>query len=84
MNIHLTPRYSHTNVCFHISYWCGRDFSLKDKFLVESFYLLTKALSGFTIYMAFDPECHTGGHSLNRLWHPQIHTQNLSPPKLDY
>lgn len=63
MNIHLTPRYAHTNVCFHISYWCGRDFSLKDKFLVESFYLLTKALSGFTIYMAFDPDCHMGGHS---------------------
>lgn len=69
-----TPRYAHTNICFHKLLVV--EISLKDKFLVESFYLLTKALSGFTIYMVFDPDCHMGGHQ--RLWHPQIHTQNLS------
>lgn len=60
-------------------------FLIKREFLfLKSVTSLSKHLSAFTTHMAFDPECHMGIHFPDRLWHSEIHTQDLSLLKLDY
>lgn len=53
MNIHFPCRYIHNNLCFHVSYWCGRDFSLKKNFC------------GWNLLLAYQSTCLL----LQHIWH---------------